>query len=249
MKKEIVQISASILILLAVSSCSEKSSYSAGGVPKQNKVANIIEEKIKEEESSEIKPSDSARQEETGNSENYESGENFGSGTGNASPQSTGRATQDSDSAYSTGEEQNSSDSAQASSSSTYDFYGSSFEEISAPKTDVELDLSKMNADFAYAFIFQIVVEPEKYEGKTIRMSGTYEAYYDNAPYGRHDYCIITDVLACCAQGLEFESQKVPGIEPGQKITVSGKLKLCDAVSPDGMEYKTMRIAEAAVFS
>ena len=124
-----------------------------------------------------------------------------------------------------------------------------SFEEISAPKTDVEIDLSKMNADLAYAFIFQIIVEPEKYEGKTVRMNGTYEAYYDNAPYGRHDYCIITDVLACCAQGLEFESQKVPGIEPGQKITVSGKLKLCDAVSPDGMEYKTMRIAEAAVFS
>ena len=230
MKKEIVQISASILILLAVSSCSEKSSYSAGGVPKQNKVANIIEEKIKEEESSEIKPSDSARQEETGNSENYESGENFGSGTENDSPQKTESATQDS-----------------SSNSDNYDFYGNSFEEISAPKTDVDLDLSKMNADFAYAFIFQIVVEPEKYEGKTVRMSGTYEAYYDNAPYGRHDYCIITDVLACCAQGLEFESAKVSGVEPGQKITVSGKLKLCDAVSPDGMEYKTMRIAEAAV--
>lgn len=106
-----------------------------------------------------------------------------------------------------------------------------------------------MNADFAYAFIFQIVVEPEKYEGKTVRMSGTYDAYYDNAPYGRHDYCIITDVLACCAQGLEFESTKVSGIEPGQKITVSGTLKLRDAVSPDGIEYKTMRIAEAAVFS
>ena len=237
MKKEIVQISASILILLAASSCSEKKSYSAGGVPKQNKVANIIEEKIKEEESSEIKPSDSARQEETGNSENYESGENFGNGTENAPSQNTESATQ------------NSSGSAQASSSSTYDFYGSGFEEISAPKTDVELDLSKMNADFAYAFIFQLVVEPEKYEGKTVRMSGTYEAYYDNTPYGRHDYCIITDVRACCAQGLEFESTKVSGIEPGQKITVSGKLKLRDAVSPDGMEYKTMRIAEAAVFS
>lgn len=158
MKKEIVQILSSILILLAVSSCSEKSSYSAGGVPKQNKVANIniIEEKIKEEESSEIKPSDSARQEETGNSENYESGENFGSGTENDSPQKTESATQNS-----------------SSNSDNYDFYGSSFEEISAPKTDVELDLSKMNADFAYAFIFQIVVEPEKYEGKTVRMSGT----------------------------------------------------------------------------
>lgn len=247
MKKEIVQISASILILLAVSSCSEKKSYSAGGVPKQNKVANLIEEKIKEEKSSDSWQQNEA--DEAASSGNYDNYYSYNSGTENAPSQNTESATQNSDSAYSTGEEQNSSGSAQASSSSTYDFYGSSFEEISAPKTDVELDLSKMNADLAYAFIFQIVVEPEKYEGKTVRMSGTYEAYYDNAPYGRHDYCIITDVLACCAQGLEFESKKVPGIEPGQKITVSGKLKLCDAVSSDGMEYKTMRIAEAAVSS
>ena len=232
--KKILTVS-SILILLAASSCSAKKSYSAGGVPKQNKVANIIEEKIKEESSS-----DSRQQNATsGNYDNYYS---YGSGTENDSSQST-------DSSYSNGEEQNSSGSAQDSSSSTYDYYGSSFEEISAPKTDVELDLSKMNADLAYAFIFQIVVEPEKYEGKTVRMTGTFETFYDNEPYGRHDYCIITDVLACCAQGLEFENAKVSGIEPGQKITVSGTLKLRDAVSPDGMEYKTMRIADAAVSS
>ena len=248
MKKEIVQTAALIFVLFTVSSCSAKKSYSAGGVPKQNKVANIIEEKIKEE-SSETKPSDSARQEETGNSENYEYGEFFGNGTKNDSPQKTESATQNSDSAYSSGEEQNSSGSAQDSSPSTYDYYGSSFEEISAPKTDVELDLSKMNADLAYAFIFQIAVEPEKYEGKTVRMTGTFETFYDDAPYGRHDYCIITDVLACCAQGLEFENAKVSGVKPGQKITVSGTLKLRDAVSPDGMEYKTMRIADAAVSS
>lgn len=241
MKKEIVQTAALIFVLFTVTSCSAKKSYSAGGVPKQNKVANIIEEKIKEE-SSETKPAESELQENTENSENYASGESFDRGTENASQQST-------DSSYSNGEEQNSSGSAQDSSSSTYDYYGSSFEGISAPKTDVELDLSKMNADLAYAFIFQIVVEPEKYEGKTIRMTGTFETFYDDAPYGRHDYCIITDVLACCVQGLEFESAKVSGIEPGQKITVSGTLKLRDAVSPDGMEYKTMRIADAAVSS
>lgn len=240
MKKEIVQISASILILLAASSCSAKKSYSAGGVPKQNKVANIIEEKIKEESSSDSRQQNEP--DETAGYGNYDNYYSYGSGTENDSSQST-------DSSYSTGEEQNSSGSAQDSSSSTYDFYGSSFEEISAPKTDVELDLSKMNADLAYAFIFQIVVEPEKYEGKTVRMTGTFETFYDNEPYGRHDYCIITDVLACCAQGLEFESAKVSGVEPGQKITVSGTLKLRDAVSPDGMEYKTMRIAEAAVSS
>lgn len=241
MKKEIVQTAALIFVLFTVTSCSAKKSYSAGGLPKQNKVANIIEEKIKEE-SSETKPAESELQENTENSENYASGESFERGTENASQQST-------DSSYSNGEEQNSSGSVQDSSSSTYDYYGSSFEEISAPKTDVELDLSKMNADLAYAFIFQLVVEPEKYEGKTVRMTGTFETFYDNEPYGRHDYCIITDILACCAQGLEFESAIVSGVEPGQKITVSGTLKLCDAVSPDGMEYKTMRIAEAAVSS
>ena len=229
MKKEIVQTAALIFVLFTVTSCSAKKSYSAGGVPKQNKVANIIEEKIKEESS------DSSQQNaSSGNYDNYYS---YGSGTENDFSQSTESATQ------------NSSGSSQDSSSSTYDYYGSSFEEISAPKTDVELDLSKMNADLAYAFIFQLVVEPEKYEGKTVRMTGTFETFYDNEPYGRHDYCIITDVLACCAQGLEFENAKVSGVKPGQKITVSGTLKLRDAVSPDGMEYKTMRIADAAVSS
>ena len=232
--KKILTVS-SILILLAASSCSAKKSYSAGGVPKQNKVANIIEEKIKEESSSDSQQQNEP--DETADSGNYDNYYSYGSGTENDSSQSTQSATQDSDG------------SAQDSSSSTYDYYGSSFEEISAPKTDVELDLSKMNADLAYAFIFQIIVEPEKYEGKTVRMTGTFETFYDNEPYGRHDYCIITDVLACCAQGLEFESAIVSGVEPGQKITVSGTLKLRDAVSPDGMEYKTMRIADAAVSS
>jgi len=226
MKK--IQTAALILILIAASSCSAKKSYSAGGLPKQNKVANIIEEKIKEEESSDSRQQNEP--DEAAGSSNYDNYYSYGSGTENDSSK-------------------NSDSSAQDSSSSSYDYYGSSFEEISAPKTDVELDLSKMNADFVYAFIFQIIVEPEKYEGKTIRMTGTFETFYDDAPYGRHDYCIITDVLACCAQGLEFESAKVSGVEPGQKITVSGTLKLRDAVSPDGMEYKTMRIAEAAVSS
>ena len=226
MKK--IQTAALIFVLFTVTSCSAKKSYSAGGVPKQNKVANIIEEKIKEEESSDSRQQNEP--DEAAGSGNYDNYYSYSSGTENDFSQ-------------------NSSGSAQDSSSSSYDYYGSSFEEISAPKTDVELDLSKMNADLAYAFIFQIVVEPEKYEGKTVRMTGTFETFYDNAPYGRHDYCIITDVLACCAQGLEFESAKIAGIEPGQKITVSGTLKLRDAVSPDGMEYKTMRIADAAVSS
>ena len=225
MKK--IQAVALIFVLFAVLSCSAKKNYSAGGLPKQNKVANIIEEKIKEESSDSRQQNEPDEAAGSGNYDNYYS---YGSGTENDSSQ-------------------NSDSSAQASSPSTYDFYGSSFEEISAPKTDVELDLSKMNADLAYAFIFQIAVEPEKYEGKTVRMTGTFETFYDNEPYGRHDYCIITDVLACCAQGLEFESAKVSGVEPGQKITVSGTLKLRDAVSPDGMEYKTMRIADAAVSS
>ena len=227
MKKEIVQTAALIFVLFTVTSCSAKKSYSAGGVPKQNKVANIIEEKIKEESSDSRQQNEPDKAAGSGTYDNYYS---YSSGTENDFSQ-------------------NSSGSAQDSSSSSYDYYGSSFEEISAPKTDVELDLSKMNADFVYAFIFQIIVEPEKYEGKTIRMTGTFETFYDDAPYGRHDYCIITDVLACCAQGLEFESAKVSGVEPGQKITVSGTLKLRDALSPDGMEYKTMRIADAAVSS
>lgn len=55
-----------------------------------------------------------------------------------------------------------------------------------------------------YATVYQMMVEPEQYEGKTIRIDGIYYISKDEATGNTYHFCVIKDALACCAQGLEF---------------------------------------------
>lgn len=75
----------------------------------------------------------------------------------------------------------------------------------SAEKIDV--DLTKLSATVVYAEVFNMMVEPEKYVGKTVRMKGMFYVYendeYDSN-FSRIYACIITDATACCAEGIEF---------------------------------------------
>ena len=69
---------------------------------------------------------------------------------------------------------------------------------------DVDYDLTEMNSDIVYATVYQMMVEPEQYEGKTIRIDGIYYISKDEATGNTYHFCVIKDALACCAQGLEF---------------------------------------------
>ena len=55
-----------------------------------------------------------------------------------------------------------------------------------------------------YATVYQMMMEPEQYEGKTIRIDGNYYISKDEATGNTYHFCVIKDALACCAQGLEF---------------------------------------------
>jgi len=68
----------------------------------------------------------------------------------------------------------------------------------------VDYDLTQMGADMVYATVYQFVTNPDDYIGKTVRMCGTYNAVYYEPTGQYYHCCIITDALACCAQGLEF---------------------------------------------
>lgn len=80
--------------------------------------------------------------------------------------------------------------------------------------SDVDLDISKMSATMVYAEIFNMIIEPERYVGKTIRIKGQFYVYEkeDQEPYvngsSRVYACVIQDATACCAQGLEFRLEK-----------------------------------------
>lgn len=69
---------------------------------------------------------------------------------------------------------------------------------------EVDYDLTTMNSDMVYATVYQMMVDPDTYIGKTFRMDGLYYASYYELTAQYYHYCIIRDATACCAQGLEF---------------------------------------------
>ena len=87
----------------------------------------------------------------------------------------------------------------------------------------IDYDLSSMNANMVYAEVFNMMVEPEIYDDKVIKMRGNF-AVYDNELTGKKSYAvIITDALACCQQGIEFQydfAEHLP--KEGDEITVTG---------------------------
>ena len=91
------------------------------------------------------------------------------------------------------------------------------------PSAPVDCDLSEMGANMVYAEVFNMMIEPESYNGKSVRMRGNF-AVYDNEMTGRKSYAVIvSDALACCQQGIEF-AYDFAGKEPeeGGIITVTG---------------------------
>ena len=75
---------------------------------------------------------------------------------------------------------------------------------FSSNLSTVDYDLTEMSSDMVYATVYQMMMEPEKYEGKTFRMEGIYYTVYSEQTKKYYHYCIIQDATACCAQGMEF---------------------------------------------
>lgn len=68
----------------------------------------------------------------------------------------------------------------------------------------VDYDLTEMNSDMVYATVYQLMMDPDKYIGKTFKIDGLYYSGQDENTGTVYHYCVIQDALACCAQGLEF---------------------------------------------
>ena len=79
----------------------------------------------------------------------------------------------------------------------------------------VDYDLTQMSSDMVYATVYQMMVTPEEYEGKTFRIDGNFYATYYEATKKYYFYCIIQDATACCAQGMEFVWDDGSHIYPG----------------------------------
>ena len=80
----------------------------------------------------------------------------------------------------------------------------SSTEENTDPEDKIDVDLTAMGSDMVYATVYQMMTAPKDFEGKTVRMRGSYYAVYYEPTQKYYHYCIIQDAMACCSQGMEF---------------------------------------------
>jgi hypothetical protein len=101
-------------------------------------------------------------------------------------------------------------------------------DDTSKSDTQVDYDLTTMGSDMVYATVYQLMVNPDEYVGKTFKMNGLYCPSYYEPTSKYYNYCIIKDAMACCAQGLEFvcedKSYTYPYDYPAEnaQITVTG---------------------------
>ncbi len=90
-----------------------------------------------------------------------------------------------------------------------------------------DVDLTQLSSTMVYSEVYNMMVEPEKYIGKTVKMTGIYSHYYTETTNKDYFSCIVQDATACCAQGIEFvltDDYKYPEDYPveGDLITVAG---------------------------
>lgn len=110
----------------------------------------------------------------------------------------------------------------------------------------IDIDLTVMSATMVYSEVYNMLLYPENYVGKTVKMEGAYSYYYDDEMNCYYYGCIIKDATACCAQGLEF----VPGDKyvfpddfpnEGENVVVVG---VFDTYEEGDYYYCTLRNAE-----
>lgn len=117
----------------------------------------------------------------------------------------------------------------------------------SAPRTfdKIDVDLTTLSSTMVYSEVYNMVVTPEDYIGKVVKMSGEFAYFHDDAIGADYFACIIADATACCQQGIEFVlagSHSFPDDYPalGTNICVVGEF---DTYEEAGYMYCTLRNA------
>lgn len=115
----------------------------------------------------------------------------------------------------------------------------------SAKAEGVDVDLTVLSSTMVYSEVYNMMMKPDDYKGKVIKMKGQYVPYLDEATGNRYFACFISDATACCSQGIEFcltEDYSFPDDYPeeGDTICVEGTF---DTYIEDGGLYCTLRNA------
>ena len=88
---------------------------------------------------------------------------------------------------------------------------------------NADLDLTQLSSTVVYAEVYNMLVDPENYTDRIVRMTGEYQEYTDEQTGELYHSCVIYDALACCQQGVEFVLSDGSYPEEGTTITVVGR--------------------------
>lgn len=99
-----------------------------------------------------------------------------------------------------------------------------------AEEAKADYDLSAAGYTIAYAQLYDMLIDPAAYAGKTVRISGWLDIFYDDMADTVYLTCILQDPTACCMVGLEFlweEGAVYPDDYPeyGTPVTVFGRFE------------------------
>ena len=93
----------------------------------------------------------------------------------------------------------------------------------SAQSSEVDLDLTAMSSTMVYSEVYNIMVSPKDYIGKSIKMQGECVITPSEDNTKVYYACLIKDATQCCSQGLEFVLEDEADYpEAGETVTVSG---------------------------
>ena len=70
---------------------------------------------------------------------------------------------------------------------------------------DIDIDLTRLNSTMIYSEVYSMMVKPEAFLGKTVRLAGYCASGYYEPTDTTYYAVIIPDATACCAQGIEFK--------------------------------------------
>lgn len=128
-----------------------------------------------------------------------------------------------------------------------------SMDEIKAMHTDyipsdiVDHDLSNMNANMIFAEIFNLVLMPDEFIGRTFRMKGNFAVYVNEASGNKYFSIIIPDATQCCQQGIDIiclGDMKYPEDFPkiGSEIMVTGQFN--SITTDEGLSFNYLVMSE-----
>ena len=101
-----------------------------------------------------------------------------------------------------------------------------------------------------YSYIFEMVVDPDSYVGKTIKVNGFFYSVVDENTGERYFAVIIPDALACCKQGMEFKwlgehSYPADYPEDNQEITITGTYRT--ELMEGDISYSYLEVSELSI--